>query len=735
VYQQRIKTLTINNFGPFVGEHSVQFPTNGLVLIKGKVTENGDGSGAGKSYLLNSIPYILGGCPFSANELQSWYTDEPPSAEIVLETSKGDAILSRKKGLVLKADFLKDVYKGKAAEAELDTLLGMDAKTRAQVTYRPQRKPGLFLSMSDPDKKAFLSKLLELEKYEKLAEVAQKSVSKLEADVKTAESIYKAAFEVWEQALVRFNEFSLDNSLSALVESRDSAENLIKTKKAEQQTVLEDIETVRTSNNQELEAVLEGTRSKIAKINTRGESLEVSAGKKELSEVQKELEVLKEAREEARRQVQKEKEAISQAIKDLRVLSDKAIAETSAKANVKMAELDGKIALIRDAASKLLKLQDKEQKLLKSLCPTCGQQWIDAQKELLAVREQILVEQENIKTLEKLQSDRVKLKGLLADFIGKKNKELAESIVGKELALEGIVFVENPLVPAKSQQVADLFSKIKEMEQLDRTKKQQDMEVLFLEEKKIKQEFSGQLDVKVASYQNRYKQIGFDISEINGKLGDINSNIAHFRQQEALKKDRQVGLDKAAEALGKALAERDRLSGKYALEADVVALVGYRGFLGAIFSDVLVEIAYQTNDILGKVANVRHVTIDFETEKEAASSGNVVARITPVMYIGGRKVSFDAGISGGMQTAVELAVDLAVGNVVSCRRNTYPNFLILDESLHGLGGVAKESCIEMLQSVAGDRLVLVVDHSTEFCNLFNQVIEVEQTEGISRIIT
>ena len=87
-----------------------------------------------------------------------------------------------------------------------------------------------------------------------------------------------------------------------------------------------------------------------------------------------------------------------------------------------------------------------------------------------------------------------------------------------------------------------------------------------------------------------------------------------------------------------------------------------------------------------------------------------------------------------MQAAVELGVDLAVGNVVSSRRGVYPNFLILDESLHGLGGVAKESCIEMLQSVAGERLVLVVDHSTEFCNLFNQVIEVEQVDGQSRIV-
>ena len=87
-----------------------------------------------------------------------------------------------------------------------------------------------------------------------------------------------------------------------------------------------------------------------------------------------------------------------------------------------------------------------------------------------------------------------------------------------------------------------------------------------------------------------------------------------------------------------------------------------------------------------------------------------------------------------MQTSVELAVDLAMGDVISRRRGTYPGWLILDESFDGLGGASKESCIEMLSAFAQDRLILVVDHDASFQGLFHQVIEIESVDGKSRIL-
>lgn len=70
-----LKQLSITNFGPFVGKHVVDLPTSGLTLIKGKVEETNDGSGAGKSFALNAVSYLFGGCPYPGTQLQSWFTE------------------------------------------------------------------------------------------------------------------------------------------------------------------------------------------------------------------------------------------------------------------------------------------------------------------------------------------------------------------------------------------------------------------------------------------------------------------------------------------------------------------------------------------------------------------------------------------------------------------------------------------------------------------------------------
>jgi DNA repair exonuclease SbcCD ATPase subunit len=154
--------------------------------------------------------------------------------------------------------------------------------------------------------------------------------------------------------------------------------------------------------------------------------------------------------------------------------------------------------------------------------------------------------------------------------------------------------------------------------------------------------------------------------------------------------------------------------------------------LGVIFDDVLAEITTATNNVLERVANVSHLTFQFDSTKET-KTGNITQRIIPVIYSHGRKVSFNAGISGGMQTSVELAVDLAVAEVVGRRRGTYPGFLILDEPFEGLGGTSKEAALEMLRVYASDRLLLVVDHSSEIGASFSQVIEIVQEDGRSKI--
>ena len=164
-------------------------------------------------------------------------------------------------------------------------------------------------------------------------------------------------------------------------------------------------------------------------------------------------------------------------------------------------------------------------------------------------------------------------------------------------------------------------------------------------------------------------------------------------------------------------------------EQDFAQLVGPKGFLGSIFDEILVEIEEEANKAIGLVPNTSGVTISFPSEGET-KSGTVRTAITPAITVQGAPTS-TSSLSGGMETVVELAVDLAVNEVVSRRAGTLPAWLILDESFTGLGATEKEAIMEILARYAADKLVLVVDHGSEFQELFTQTIVVSHSEGRS----
>jgi ABC-type molybdenum transport system ATPase subunit/photorepair protein PhrA len=82
-------------------------------------------------------------------------------------------------------------------------------------------------------------------------------------------------------------------------------------------------------------------------------------------------------------------------------------------------------------------------------------------------------------------------------------------------------------------------------------------------------------------------------------------------------------------------------------------------------------------------------------------------------------------------TGVELAIDLAMGKVISRRTGTHPGWLILDEAFNGLGVLEKEACLEILSVHAQDRLVIVVDHDSVFKEMFTKTIDLEFKDGVT----
>ncbi len=195
--------------------------------------------------------------------------------------------------------------------------------------------------------------------------------------------------------------------------------------------------------------------------------------------------------------------------------------------------------------------------------------------------------------------------------------------------------------------------------------------------------------------------------------------------------------DRHAIALNKLEASQTYLDGldkEMSTEADFVLLAGNQGFLGAIFEEVLIQIAAETNSILTQVPNTAHVAIAFATET-TTHGGKQKKAITLNVSVNGNSTTLQAGLSGGMKTVVMLATDLAVGKVVAQRSGLSPNWLILDEPFDGLDSYSREAMLEMLAKEAQEKVIIVVDHSVDTSGMFQTVYKVSQTNGISTVDT
>jgi DNA repair exonuclease SbcCD ATPase subunit len=129
---------------------------------------------------------------------------------------------------------------------------------------------------------------------------------------------------------------------------------------------------------------------------------------------------------------------------------------------------------------------------------------------------------------------------------------------------------------------------------------------------------------------------------------------------------------------------------------------------------------------------VAQCSIEFRTDT-TTQKGVVKKRIVPVVSVNGNSGGIKDVCSGGMESAIELAVDLAVGEVIARRTGASPQWLVLDEAFDGFDTIVKESCLEILQKYASSKLVVVVSHIPEFKEFFSQHLTVVYENGKSRI--
>lgn len=113
-------------------------------------------------------------------------------------------------------------------------------------------------------------------------------------------------------------------------------------------------------------------------------------------------------------------------------------------------------------------------------------------------------------------------------------------------------------------------------------------------------------------------------------------------------------------------------------------------------------------------------------------SGEIRAKFSEVISISGKECSLGS-LSGGEKGSVALAVSLAFSSIVEQLLGREISQIILDEPFDGLDSISRERALELLNTLADRKQILVIDHASELRASFSDIIKVEKRNDITTI--
>lgn len=695
---KRLSYIELENFRSWRKPARIELPETGLVLLKGVNHDTGGGSGSGKTTIPLAVNYGLGECEYPATALKSWWDDEP--MRVGLGFTDGFKIDRGTKGLKV-VDTDGEKMKGGISQKEekIAQYLGTDVKTALMLTYRGQRQRGFFISVTDAAKKDFLTKVLDLGKYEKQIEDSEARVKKLETELLVLRAEHQAAVTAHHAAPVIDASHSQER-LRALGADLAAAEYRLAELRQQigalEESCAADAQATRAVYQDRIQAGRE--RAKAA--------LSVPQPPVDRTELEHWNDVVRQCRDRLDR-LGKEHDAKVRARETL-------VSGMSAR----IGDLMKTVGAEDNLASLRANVERDIARMAVDKCPTCQQDWDHAQKH----REQLVQKLGAIdEALAVCAAAREEVEAIRHELLAvpqvEKNASIEKIQKVRDEAMSKAGAAQSAIISATTQHEAHCRANAAEA--------QAELAVLMAEVSSQVEAVKADYRERTGKLQEQVDEAWRSIHEIQGAQENHKRMVVESEWAAAQKETLRKQEDAAHERLLPKEVELCR-------EQDFQQLIGREGFLGSIFDEVLEQIGDEANRLLAAVANTRHVTIRFQSEN-LTQKGTVKREIRPIVSVGGFEAPLESALSGGMKGVVELAVDLALAAVVAERSGVRLGWLVLDEALDGLGPVEKDSALEILGQYAQDRLVLVVDHSSEFQSSFSRTIEVEMRSGESRV--
>lgn len=725
--QIRLRRVTLEGFRSFVTKQSTPLlPTSGLLGIRGHNLDTNGSSGAGKSSVIYAICFALGllKAPYSAAKLKSKWGKASLQVELELEADGVPVVLKRGKVTSIRVGEEPEVSGAvEAVNERLYRLLGLDSDLLAALTFRGQKKPGLFLSMKDAAKKEFLSSLLGLQEVEREIEESTPRANRCKQEAEKVETARNAL-----QGQLRLPEGPVLLDVASLLAELDPLVSEL----TQAQTKLSEITTAET--------LLRSQKTEIYKAFVRDQDTEMAAFEVKLQERRakrppKPTLADSEMATQLREGLVKCTEKLS-ATRLEREANLKKTRATRDQAKIELRQIEEFIALGGLTTTEQKKLRAKIEQAEGETCPTCTQTWVagasatklaewkkaEGEAELLLERIKEAKHTELpakdaayqaaatvVYELERDHSEEERLTELKAEMERRLGLELGEA--------KGVLRLYEATIAADEAQIATERTVFLGGIRQARAAKESETK-------------DGLVDLERAK-----NSCQMDMSRISTLLANAKNNLERAKTQNEVRQAQYAREQNAYHRLSKDIEGlnglvEEHLKG-FARESDLA--IALKAFLGSVFDEVLDEISVETNDLLRGLKNVATTTIAFVSDK-TTEKGGVKQQIRPLILKGGVEMDWEVDLSGGQGTSLELAVDLAVGKVIGRRTGKMPGWLLLDEAFDGMDLAVKETSLEILQKAAQDRLICIVDHSSELRDAFTGFVDVESSNEISRIL-
>jgi len=148
---------------------------------------------------------------------------------------------------------------------------------------------------------------------------------------------------------------------------------------------------------------------------------------------------------------------------------------------------------------------------------------------------------------------------------------------------------------------------------------------------------------------------------------------------------------------------------------------------------VLDSVVDSFNEVIQKYIDIMSPNMSYvlNSFKENAK-GDVVAKFSETLTKGGTEVSVGS-LSGGEEKGLSLCVDFALLEVLETQFGMTLNPIILDEPFDGLDAAGREIVVDLLENLARNRQIFVVDHASESKAMFTKSMRIELRNEISTI--